>query len=203
LKNKYGKVNRCGIVVLAAGESSRLGEPKQLLHYKGKTLVRHVTSIVLQTNISPVVIVVGANNELIANEIIDMPVHISYNKEWQSGMASSLRCGIYAIRKIEPTSDGIIFVVCDQPFLTSSLLANLLLLQNDTCAPIVASSYGGCMGTPALFQKFFFKELVKLNGDYGARKIIANHSKEVTVIPFPKGEIDIDTTDDLINLYQG
>ncbi len=125
-----------------------------------------------------------------------MKVEVTENKEWKEGMASSLRCGVAAVQKIMPAADGIIFMVCDQPYVTTALLNGLVQAQLETGLPVVASSYGDKLGTPALFHKNLFAELLKLNGDTGARKLIRQHKELVATIPFPKGIIDIDTRAD-------
>jgi molybdenum cofactor cytidylyltransferase len=189
-------VEHCAIVVLAAGMSSRLGSPKQLLAYQGNSLLQHVVSIALQTTMRPVVVVVGANSDLVKKEIEGTGVVVVNNEEWQEGMASSLRCGLVAVQKISADVDGIIFMVCDQPYVSTSLLNNLINKQRETGKPIVASNYGEAIGPPVLFYKSIFQELLQLKGDAGARKIIQQHGDEVAAVLFPKGNIDIDTLAD-------
>ena len=153
-------VEHCAIVVLAAGMSSRLGSPKQLLTYEGKSLLQHAVNIALQTTMRPVVVVVGANSDIVKKEIEKMEVKIVHNEGWQEGMASSLRYGLNAVQKSGGDIDGIIFMVCDQPHVSGSILESLLQEQHKSGLPIVASSYEDKsdsyrMGTPALFTKHF------------------------------------------------
>ncbi|MEP6951328.1 MAG: nucleotidyltransferase family protein [Ginsengibacter sp.] len=190
------KVEQCAIVVLAAGMSSRLGSPKQLLVYNGKSLLGHTVDVALQTNNRPVVVVTGANRSLIKKQMEGTEAEIAENEGWQEGIASSLRCGLAAVQKIKPGTDGIIFMVCDQPYVTKSLLNGLLQVQQETGLPIVASSYEDNLGTPALFHQSFFAELLELGGDTGARKLINQHKELVATVPFPEGIIDIDTRAD-------
>jgi len=196
-------VEQCAIVVLAAGASSRLGSPKQLLVYKGRSLLQHAADAALQTSLRPVVIVVGANSDATKKQMEGMKVEIAENEAWQEGMASSLRCGLAAVQKMKPETDGIIFMVCDQPYVNKSLLENLLLTQHKTGLPIMASSYEGKLGTPALFHKSFFPELLELTGDVGARKLMVQHSDDVATVLFPKGDIDIDTAAEYEALKNG
>ncbi|MGE5108040.1 MAG: nucleotidyltransferase family protein [Sphingobacteriales bacterium] len=195
-------VEHCAIVVLAAGMSSRLGSPKQLLTYNGKSLLQHAVKTALQTKIRPVVVVVGANSIAVKKEIENMDVAVVDNKEWREGMASSLRCGLTAVQKINSDVDGIIFMVCDQPYVTESLIESLLHVQHETGLPIVASSYGDMLGTPALFYKTFFAELMELRDDIGAKRLIKQHRNQVTTVAFPKGIIDIDTRNDYESLVE-
>jgi molybdenum cofactor cytidylyltransferase len=195
-------VEQCAVVVLAAGMSSRFGTPKQLLAYHGKSLLWHTADVALQTGAWPVVVVVGANGVDVKKEIEGMRSEVVNNESWEEGIASSLRCGLTMVQKINPGADGIIFMVCDQPYVTISLLDCLLKAQHETGLPIVASSYQNNLGTPALFHKTFFGELMALKGDTGARNLIRQHEGLVTTVPFAKGGIDIDTRTDYEALLQ-
>lgn len=195
-------VEHCAIIVLAAGRSSRLGSPKQLLVYQGKSLLQHAVNAALQTTMRPVIVVVGANCDVVKKELPGMNVEVVENERWKEGMASSLRCGLAVVQKKGPNVDGIIFMVCDQPYITKSLLNGLLQAQLETGLPIVASSYDGTLGTPAFFHRSFFNELMELKGDTGAGKLIKQHGDMVTTVPFSKGIIDIDTRKDYEGLLQ-
>ena len=196
MTRKRYTIDDCAIVLLAAGKSSRLGSPKQLLAYKGKNLLLHAVEIAVETSLKPIVIVVGANRDAMKNQLKDWEVEIAENNGWEEGIASSLHCGLNAVLQIKPTVDGIIFIVCDQPFVTASLLKNLLAVQHDTGLPIVASAYEDNLGTPAFFHKSLFPELMELKGDTGARKLIKQHEDLVATVSFPKGIVDIDTAAD-------
>lgn len=198
----YNTIEHCGIAVLAAGESSRLGSPKQLLVYRGKSLLQHAVNVALQTTMYPVIVVVGANSDAVKKEIEGMNVYVVENERWREGMATSLCCGLAAVQKKNIDADGIIFMLCDQPFITPALLDSLLQQQKATGLPIVASSYENKLGTPALFHKSFFTELMKLSGDTGAAKLIKNNQEQVSSVAFPKGIIDIDTRTDYEALLQ-
>jgi molybdenum cofactor cytidylyltransferase len=195
-------VEHCAIVVLAAGMSSRLGRPKQLLVYQGKSLLQHAADKALQTSMGPVVVVVGANSDVTKKQLEEMKVEVVTNEEWQEGIASSIRCGLAAVEKLKPGTDGVIFTVCDQPYVNKSLLDSLLMEQHGTGLPIVASSYEGKLGTPALFHKSLFPELLELKGDVGARTIVVQHADDVASVLFPKGNIDIDTEAEYEDLNQ-
>jgi molybdenum cofactor cytidylyltransferase len=194
------KISNIAIIILAAGTSSRLGSPKQLLSYKGKNLLRHTVDEALETGCASVFVVLGANSELLRNELKDKPVSIVENTAWQEGMASSIRCGLETITNTILRPDSIIFMVCDQPYVSSSLLLNLVEKKNKTGMPIVASSYEDKIGTPALFHRSFFPALMELKGDRGARKLIADNPDKVGTVLFPEGITDIDTKEDYENL---
>lgn len=184
------------IVVLAAGMSSRLGTPKQLIEYNGKSLLLHTLNVALEANVRPVVVVIGAHSESIKKEIGSMELNKIENEQWEEGIASSIRRGIASVQEIDVQVDGIIFMVCDQPYVSTSLLNGLLSAQRETGMPIVASSYEKNLGTPALFHKMFFTELMGLTGDSGAKKLMKLHNNLVTTVLFPKGNVDIDTKAD-------
>ena len=186
---------KSAIIILAAGASIRLGKPKQLLLYKGKSLVQHVVTEAKNSRADEVVVILGANHDLIANEIpADKKIKFIVNDQWEEGMASSIKAGIIFVTK-EVSPDFAILAVCDQPFIDSALFNKLIDTHLRTNKPIVASQYQHTLGTPVLFDKQFFNELVSLNGDHGARSIILKHPTRLTTIPFPSGHIDIDTNE--------
>jgi len=173
-----------------------MGKPKQLLRYKSKNLLQHVLSEAISSYASPIIVVLGANSDLVSKEIDKTKVYITENTEWKEGMASSVRIGLSTLLQIFPSADAVIFMVCDQPYVSASLLNDLINTQVETCKPIVTSNYGEAIGPPALFHKSLFNELMQLKGDAGARKIIETHSDEVATVLFTKGKIDIDTKED-------
>jgi molybdenum cofactor cytidylyltransferase len=194
--NKMSKdaliLNKCGIILLAAGASRRLGRPKQLLVYKGQSLISNVLEL-MEAAAMPGVVVLGANIEVIKKELSGTTIPIVENKQWNEGMGSSIVCGLEALMKIITDLDGVIFLVCDQPFLTVSFLQELLIMQHKTGKPIIASSYGNTVGIPALFHETYFPELLSLKGDAGAKKIMQAHTTDMVTIDFSLGHIDIDT----------
>lgn len=192
----------CAIVILAAGQSSRLGEAKQLLPYKGKSLLVQAVDTAVATGLQPVVVVLGARNETVGKELKEKEVVIALNEEWEEGMGSSLRCGLLKAQQVAPETNAVIFMVCDQPYVSPDLLVQLIKTSEATLKPIVASSYGEQSGTPALFSSKLFPALLEIKGDTGARKLIKQYAEEVATIPFPEGSIDIDTPSDYQTLLK-
>lgn len=186
----------CSIIILAAGSSSRLGRPKQLLPFNGKSLLEHTVDVANDSIAEPVIVILGANADMLEKEISEKKIHVEVNNEWQEGMASSVRCGITALMRVAPEADAAIIMVCDQPFVSPELLNELINQQKNTGKPIVASQYEKTIGPPALFHKTIFPELLKLKGDAGARKIIEQRKDDVATVSFKKGNIDIDTEAD-------
>ncbi|MCF2494237.1 nucleotidyltransferase family protein [Dyadobacter chenhuakuii] len=185
-----------GIIILAAGNSSRLGKPKQLLRYQDKTLIRHVTQAAIAAKSTSVTVVTGSNADLIAKELDSLPCHAVYNPDWESGMASSLVTGVQHQMASQPGISGVIFAVSDQPFVTVDLFNALIDRALEGNAGIVASAYENTFGTPVLFSSKYFPALLKLSGTEGAKKLITKFASDVTPVPFPSGGIDIDTQAD-------
>jgi molybdenum cofactor cytidylyltransferase len=186
----------CGIILLAAGSSGRLGKPKQLLPYKKSTLLQYLMNEARASNAGTVVVVLGANEEIIQPELKTEGFYITVNKSWREGMASSIRSGIIELQKINPSTDAAILMVCDQPLVTSQLLNELISMHNKKGKPIVSSYYDDITGPPALFHQSMFPELLLLTGDKGAKKVVEIHTGNVATVPFPGGNIDIDTMAD-------
>ena len=176
--------------MLAAGASVRLGQPKQLLRYQGKTLLRHATETAL--SVGPVTVVLGANAEQIAPTLDSLPVTIILAEDWQEGMSASLRAGITAVADC----DAALVMLCDQPLVTTELLAALLHAWEP--GSIVASDYGEALGPPCVFDRAYFPELLELTGDSGARRLLKKHP--CRTVAFPGGRADVDTLEDASRL---
>lgn len=183
-------------VILAGGQSKRLGSPKQLLQLEGTTLLEHTIAAAKQLGVGPVAVVLGAHAEKILPAVTQSGVDIVHNPEWQEGMASSIRIGIQQLLTLYPKTDGLLFLVCDQPFLRADLLSELINLQKHADLPVAASRYGGRLGTPALFHQSVFDHLLELKGDTGARKLLEGMEDQVVVQDFDDGVYDIDTRED-------
>ena len=185
--------NSVAAIILAAGASRRMGKPKQLLPYREHTLLGHVIQCTLASSCSSVIIILGANAGIIKSQIEHFPVEIVKNPEWNQGISSSIRCGIQYIKEQSLNVDGIIFLVCDQPSISTETITQLLDLYNEASKPIIASQYAGIIGIPVLFDYGFCSELLQLKGDRGAKRLIQKYRDQVATIEFPRGEIDLDT----------
>lgn len=190
-----------GILILAAGNSSRLGEPKQLLNFKGKSLLRHVAEESLKTTGS-VVVVTGSNHSEISQEIENLKVKIIENVNWNEGMGSSIQIGFNELLNLFPTNENCIISVCDQPFIDAEVFSDLIQMQKDSQKGIVASKYADTVGTPVLFTKKYFEDLSNLSGQEGAKKLVQKFKDDTAQINFEKGAIDIDTQNDYQQLIQ-
>jgi len=185
-----------GLVILAAGESRRLGEPKQNLLHNGVSLLQHVVKTAVDSACRPVIIILGAYAEEIQFHIKEQQIIICQNPQWQEGMSSSIRLGIKMLQQTEPAVSAAVLTVCDQPHVNAELLENLINTKAATGKDIIASSYNNTLGVPALFDKKLFPELLLLKGVEGAKKLLFKHTESVVSIPFPLGSIDIDTLQD-------
>ena len=183
-------------MILAAGASSRLGSPKQLLFYKEQTLLQYSLQQATGSQANAVVVVLGANAKKIAGEISAYSVLIKVNKGWEEGMASSIRTGLSSLLEQIPDLAAVIFMVCDQPYVTSALVDDLIEAGNKTNYQVVASRYENSVGIPALFKADMFEELLALKGEAGAKKIIQKNADQISYLDFEKGGIDIDTPED-------
>ena len=196
------EIKHYGILILAAGQSKRLGTPKQLLPYEGTTLLARVAELACGSGAYPVVCVLGAYAGSVREALVRYPLDIVWNADWMEGMASSLRLGLEEMRTKHPLVDGVMVLVCDQPHLDRALLESLVSVQRDSGLPVAAASYGGRMGTPALFHKSLFAELMQLKGDTGARVLLEGMRDQVSAVPFEAGTVDIDTQEDYTSLLK-
>ena len=185
-----------GLIILAAGKANRMGKPKQLLAYQGNSLISHVVKIGLNSVCKSVVVVLGAYIEKIKAEIDKLPVQIVENPHWQTGMASSIRAGIAAIKQSNSNLDAVIIALADQPLISEAVFNRLIQSYQEKENIIIASSYDDIVGVPALFNRALFAELMQLEGDRGAKALMRKYQDEVLAIDIPEAAIDIDTPDD-------
>lgn len=200
MADEHMHTNNTGVIILAAGASLRLGSPKQLLAYSGATLLQHSIEEAKSSDAANVLVVLGANADLIKKEINHTTAHVLVNPDWKEGMASTVRCGLQTLVEMHPKTEAVIFMVADQPFVTADLLNNLIELNRNEQHSIVASKYGATFGTPVLFAKRFFPELMELTGDVGAKSLVRKYMNEAAFVSFPKGDIDIDTIEDYMKV---
>jgi len=197
---KESKPAKIAIIILAAGRSARLGSPKQLLSYRGKTLLQHSIDTAIESQASSVIVVLGSGKETIEKKLNQTKIIILENIAWESGMASSISFGINYLNTIAPGSEAAILMVCDQPYVSTTLLNDLMNKHLESGESIVASSYENTLGTPALFHKSLFSELSALEGESGAKSLIKKYSQQTGSVSFAQGSIDIDTRENYRNL---
>ncbi len=183
-----------GAVLLAAGGSRRLGHPKQLVPYRGKSLLRHSAEVVLASVCQPLVVVLGAHAPQLRSELSGLDVQVVVNSDWAQGVGSSIRKGIEALDAWEVS--GALVLVCDQPAVTAAHLDRMVETFRGQQPAAVASAYGDTHGVPALFDRALFPELLALEGDRGAKAVLTRHAERVVQVPLAQGELDIDTPED-------
>lgn len=190
---------QCGLLLLAAGGSRRLGEPKQLVVVDGEPLIRRAVRIALTAQLHPTVVVLGANAAQIRAHLEDQPVMLVENPQWMEGMASSIRTGLTAVLAAAPETGGIVMMLADQPQLTADHLAALVAAQRTSGRDVVASDYGDHLGPPAYFGRTHFPALGELGGDVGARALFGN--LDPLSVPLPRiVSADLDTPEDYSRL---
>ncbi len=213
--------NDTAIIILAAGSSTRMGTPKQLLRFEGETLLRRAARTALATDCRPVVVVLGAHATKMRQELQGLDVVIVENADWQKGMAGSLRVGIETLseekgeRKKEKVADpstpfsfllspfSCLVMLCDQPFVTPALLDTLRATWRASGKPVVCCEYAGGAGVPALFDQSLFAALCGLQGAAGAKQIFARYAADTALVPFAPAAFDVDTPEEYEALTKG
>lgn len=186
-------------VVLGAGGSKRLGQPKQLLERGGRSLVRNAVEAAVGGGCRPVIVVLGAESERVRAAIDDPRVVTRLNPDWEDGIASSIRTGIAALRGLERDVEAAVLTACDQPRLSPAVIRRLIDAYRDRVdrtIAMAACTYAGTRGTPALFGRERFDRLLGLHGDRGAQSLLRAGSEPVLEVAWPDGELDIDRPED-------
>lgn len=189
---------KISILILAAGSSSRLGQPKQLIEFEGQTLIERITHTALSVS-EEVLVVLGANIELIKPRlsVFSDRINIMENHLWKEGMGTSISLGV---ENLASKSDGILILLTDQPLISQVLLQSMMQVFAEKKFPIIACHYGNQMGVPILFDKSFFSELKNLKAEQGAKQFLKNYTEKTAYIEFKDGLFDIDTPEDLLKL---
>ncbi len=193
------------MIVLAAGASSRLPGPKQLLRFRGATLLRHAAQTAVKVACGPVAVVIGGGAPVrqLRFELSDLGVAIVENARWKDGMSASIHAGLEALERAVPPPEAVLIMTCDQPHVTAALLRQMVATFGATRPPAVACEYAGTVGVPALFDRSLFAELRALEHDQGAKSILERHQLRVARIPFEPAAVDIDTPEDVRRLSGG
>ena len=181
-----------GIILLAAGESKRFGQPKQLFRFRGRTLLRHAAETALTARLGPVITVLGAEEHRCREALSGLPITIVVNPLFREGMGTSIAIGARSLTD----ENAAIITLCDQPDVTAATLESLHNRHQQTGANIVAAHYQGTNGPPALFARIYFPQLRKLSGPAGAKALIIREPNLVS-IDCPEAALDLDTPLDL------
>lgn len=190
------------IILLAAGESKRMGFPKQLLQIGNKKLLTVLIDECLKTECYPISVVIGGNKKQLVHLVENIPINIVDNPFWERGIGSSIKMGLIGSYIIEKNFDAVLILTSDMPFVTTKVMNELITLARNSSKPIIASKYDDTFGIPALFKREVLEEILNLDDGSGAKKIIQKDLNRVEFFDFPNGKIDLDTPDDYFHFIQ-
>jgi molybdenum cofactor cytidylyltransferase len=180
-------------VVLAAGAATRMGRLKQLLPYRGRTLVEHTVAQAKAAQFSPIIVVIGAEAQAVAASLAHADVTIVENPQWSTGMGSSIVAGISHLQTLPVEPEAAAMLLADQPRIGARHLQEMLRVFSGSNGLILAARYNGALGVPALFRYSMFPKLRSLDPAAGARAILRDPQASVTAFDLPEAAIDIDT----------
>lgn len=193
---------KIGVVILAAGSSSRLGYAKQLVKFRGKSLLQHAIDISDSLAFETKVLVLGARANEIEEKINRKNFEIVMNENWEEGISTSIRTGLLSSQEQKKDLDHILILLSDQPFVSKERIQELIRVQLESKSSATFSEYAGNIGVPAIFSAEVFPQLKSLKGDEGAKKLIYEKKFDFQTVKFEKGTFDVDTTEDVESLNQ-
>lgn len=193
-------MQKTAILILAAGNASRMGKIKQLLSYKNTTLLEWTIEQAQKSVVKNVFCVLGANKETIEKELTTNAIETVYNPKYQDGLSSSIVKGIEFLQ--EHNFDSALIMLADQPHVTSEYLNSLIEVSKNNPSKIITSSYQGSVGVPAVFPKEYFNNLLSLKGDKGAKNFLLQQNDNILKVNSSQNLLDIDTPEDYQRLLK-
>ncbi len=187
------------VLILAAGRSSRMETPKQLLPWRKTTLLGHAIETTLELDIDQVFVVLGANSELIIPKIESYSIQMIKNTNWQNGLGTSIACGIKYIQKLKYVN-GVLIVLADQPLIDDEHLKELINAFKSGNSIVTTSYRSNKEGVPAIFDRSYFNDLTKLTNDFGAKTVIKNNT--TFSVDGSNKIVDLDTKEEYKNLVK-
>lgn len=183
------------MVILAAGGSTRLGSPKQLLAYRGRSLLRHSVEAALETACRPVVVVLGSGADRLKEELAGMEVVTVENPDWDKGVGASIRRGVETLGTVAPTVDGALLMLCDQPLIRLEMLESLVraFREGQPSCQAASAVYEGTRGVPAVFGRALLAEMALLPDEAGAKGLLRRKGANVAEVLMPEAATDVDT----------
>lgn len=188
---------KIGVIILAAGSSSRLGYPKQLVTFRGIPLLQGSIDVAESLEFDTKILVLGAKEDEINKKIDRRNFEVVINENWEEGMSTSIRVGISEALKFEKELEHILILLSDQPLVTKEKIKELIGVQIDSKKQATFSEYAGDIGVPAIFSREIFLDLKNLKGDQGAKKLIYDKNFQFGTVNFEDGNFDVDTTVDV------
>lgn len=189
---------RLGVLLLAAGGSSRLGQPKQLLQIDGESLVRRTARFLLSLQAEQVIVVTGCSSDPVSKELAGLPFCVRHNPDWRAGMGSSIALGA---GEMPQEIDGLLILLCDQWRIEPIDLKEIIKFWKSDISRIAVSSWKDestfCYGPPVIFPRKYIRELMILQGDQGARSLIARNKKNARFLELENAAFDVDVPADL------
>lgn len=174
-----------------------MGRPKQLLPFDGRTLLRRAVETAIASVCRPIIVTIGAHEDLVRPELQSLPVVVAHNPEWEQGISSSLRVGIEALaRATDRDVEGAVIMLADQPLVTADDVNRIVEVHWQTGNDIVASEYADTQGVPVFIGERLFEDVEALKGNGGAKRLIALHRERVATVPLRGAALDIDTPTD-------
>ena len=185
------------VLVLAAGASTRLGQPKQLVRLGGRPALHIVLANAVTVAGNAVTVVIGANAQELTHMLAHSPASSIVNRHWEEGIAASIRCGLGSVPS---SADAVMILLGDQVCVSSDDLKRLLAAWNGQESRLAAATYERHVGVPAILPRACFSELAQLRGDEGARKILQRNPDRLIRVPMSNAAFDLDTEEDLAAL---
>ncbi|WP_082333764.1 NTP transferase domain-containing protein [Mangrovimonas sp. TPBH4] len=186
-------MSHSAIIVLAAGEASRMHQIKQLLPYKSTTLLGHALTTALSTHVNTILCVLGAHSKTILEYGLPNNVIPIENIHWKEGMGRSIAAALQYLNEELPTVNTVLFTLADQPLVTIDYLNRMLKTSQEHPSSLIATNYGTSIGVPALFPKRYFEMIKSLQGETGAKSILKAHQRNVIALTPNFENLDVDT----------
>jgi molybdenum cofactor cytidylyltransferase len=192
-----------GLILLAAGGSTRMGRPKQLLCFEGRSLLARAAAAACDSGCAPIVAVLGAGVDGSLAELAPFPkILVQPNPDWESGMGSSIRTGLERLLSADPDIAAAVMMLCDQPYVTTEHLRRLCEVYVATRKDVIATAFAATLGPPCLFSALWFDRLRQLPDAHGAKPLLsaARVTGDLATVELPAAEVDIDTPADYTRL---
>jgi len=189
------------VIILAAGEARRFGSPKQLARWQGQPLLQHAIQLTLDLGFKPWLVLGAHRSQILSDGGVDAGAcHVVCAENWHQGLSFSIKAALRQVMIEKPQLKGVVFLLADQPLLSTNDLKSLFHVIQENDAKIVCSKYHNSMGVPAYFPCRYIDDLLVLEGDKGAKSLIEMHPH--IAVPLNTSLVDIDVPEDLMSLLQ-